>query len=92
MLAPPIVQATPSIPKEELLAFDRTLDANTKEDIEDEANKAEVNKEPVTEKVVMDTMTTQQLALLDKVKIALLIIICILSGWLLVRRIKNAKK
>ncbi|MGE7090157.1 NEAT domain-containing protein [Lysinibacillus sp. NPDC048646] len=91
MLAPPIVQPTPSVPKEELLAFDRTLDTNTEDVTEDEANKAEVKKETVTEKVVMDTMTTQQLALLDKVKMALLIIICILSGWLLVRRIKNAK-
>ncbi len=92
LLVPSSVQPPPTVPKEELLAFDRTLDANTAEDAEDEPNEAEVKKKSATETVVMDTNTTQQLAQLDKVKMALLIIICILSGWLLVRRIKNSKK
>ncbi|EON73519.1 NEAT domain-containing protein [Lysinibacillus sphaericus] len=92
LLAPSSVQPTPTVPKEELLAFDRTLDANTAGDAEDEPNEAEVKKESATKTVVMDRNTTQQLVQLDKVKMALLIIICILSGWLLVRRIKNSKK
>ncbi|WP_107947268.1 NEAT domain-containing protein [Lysinibacillus parviboronicapiens] len=91
-LAPSLGQPTPFIPNEGLLAFDRTLDANTEKDTEEEAKKAEVKEETATEKVEMNTTTTQQLAQLDKVKIALLIIICLLSGWLLVRRIKNSKK
>lgn len=34
----------------------------------------------------------QQHAQLDKVKIVLLVLICVLSGWLVVRRIRNSKK
>ncbi|QQP13364.1 NEAT domain-containing protein [Lysinibacillus agricola] len=87
----PSVQPTFIVPKEEQLAFDRTFDAPIEDAVVDEAEKADV-KEDTAEKVVKDSKVDQQLAQLNIVKIVLLIIICILSGWLLVRRMKNSKK
>lgn len=85
----PSFQPTVTVPKEERLAFDRTLDARIED--EDDAEKADVNEE-TTEKVAKDSKVDQQLAQLNIVKIVLLVVICILSGWLLVRRFKNARK
>ncbi|MEK5334214.1 NEAT domain-containing protein [Lysinibacillus sp. FSL W8-0992] len=76
---------------EEQLAFDRTLDANAEEVVEEEPTVTEEEKQPNIEQAENKTNIDQQLAQLDKVKIVLLVLICILSGWLLVRRFKNSK-
>jgi len=73
---------------EESIAFDRSLDEvlnDNKITVESEINK---NQEVKLDK----TATTSQIAPLDKIKIGLLSIASLLSGILLVRRIKNAKK
>ncbi|MFB7156211.1 NEAT domain-containing protein [Lysinibacillus sp. NPDC056232] len=85
----PSFQPTSTVPKEERLAFDRTLDAPIED--ENDAENADV-KEETTEKVAKDSKIEQQLAQLNIVKIVLLVVICILSGWLLVRRFKNSRK
>lgn len=85
----PSFQSTVTVPKEERLAFDRTLDAPIED--KDDAEKADVKEETI-EKVAKDSKVDQQLAQLNIVKIVLLVVICILSGWSLVRRFKNAKK
>jgi len=73
---------------EEILVFDRTLDEAIEH--EDEAAEQETNEvEEVKQDASNDTI---QLAPLDKMKIGLLVTVCILSGILLVRRIKKAKK
>jgi len=82
----------PIMPKEEQLAFDRTLDALTEDDVKEEAEEAEIKEEITTKKPMQDSKADQQLAQLNVVKVILLIGICILSGLLLVRRIKNSKK
>ncbi|MEY9970916.1 iron-regulated surface determinant protein A [Lysinibacillus sp. RC46] len=87
----PSFQTTLTVPKEEPLAFDRTLDASIEDAVKDEAKKSDV-KEETTEKVVKNTKVDQQLAQLNIIKIVLLVVICLLSGWLLVRRIRNSKK
>jgi len=81
----------PIMPKEEQLAFDRTLDAPTEDDVKEEAEETEIKEEITTKKPMQDSKD-QQLAQLNVVKVILLIGICILSGLLLVRRIKNSKK
>ncbi|MFJ7980587.1 NEAT domain-containing protein [Lysinibacillus xylanilyticus] len=88
-LPQPAFQPTLTIPKEERLAFDRTLDAPIKN--EDDVENADV-KEEIAEKVAKDSKVVQQLARLNIVKIVLLVVISILSGWLLVRRFKNSRK
>lgn len=85
----PSFQPTVTVPKEERLAFDRTLDAPIED--KDDAEKADVKEETI-EKVAKDSKVDQQLAQLNIVKIVLLVVICILSGWSLVRRFKNARK
>ncbi|MFJ6210727.1 NEAT domain-containing protein [Lysinibacillus sp. NPDC092081] len=87
----PSFQPTLTVPKEEQLAFDRTLDASIEDAVKDEAEKSDV-KEESTEKVVKNSKVDQQLAQLNIIKIVLLVVICLLSGWLLVRRIRNSKK
>lgn len=82
----------PTMPKEEQLVFDRTLDAPAKDDVKEEAEEAEIKEEITTKKPMQDSKADQQLAQLNVVKVILLIGICILSGLLLVRRIKNSKK
>ncbi|CAM5550711.1 NEAT domain-containing protein OS=Lysinibacillus sphaericus OX=1421 GN=LS41612_19165 PE=4 SV=1 [Lysinibacillus sphaericus] len=76
---------------EEQLAFDRTLDANAEEAVEEPAEMQEEQKAK-TEQTNNKMTVNQQLAQLDKVKIVLLVLICILSGWLVVRRLRNSKK
>lgn len=85
----PSFQPTVTVLKEERLAFDRTLDAPIED--KDDAEKADVKEETI-EKVAKDSKVDQQLAQLNIVKIVLLVVICILSGWSLVRRFKNARK
>lgn len=82
----------PTMPKEEQLAFDRTFDAPTKDDVKEGAEEAEIKEEITTKKPMQDSKTDQQLAQLNVVKVILLIGVCILSGLLLVRRIKYSKK
>ncbi|MGE7842125.1 NEAT domain-containing protein [Lysinibacillus sp. NPDC093712] len=92
MLSLPTVQPPFTALVEEQLAFDRTLDANAEEVVEDEeATVTEEEKQPNIEQAENKTNIDQQLAQLDKVKIVLLVLICVLSGWLLVRRFRNAK-
>lgn len=86
----PIVQ--PPMSKEEQLAFDRTLDAPTEDAVKEEAEEAKIKEETTTEKPMQDSKVNEQLAQLNVVKIVLLIGVCMLSGLLLVRRIKNSKK
>ncbi|MEG0258547.1 MAG: NEAT domain-containing protein [Lysinibacillus sp.] len=80
---------TTQIALEEQLAFDRALDAEL-EKVEEKPAPDETQKKK--EEVAAPSAIDQQLAQLDKIKIALLAIICLLSGVLLVRRLKNAKK
>ncbi len=87
----PPVQHTDTTMVEEQLAFDRTLDANAEEAVEEPAEMQEEQKAK-TEQTNNKMTVNQQLAQLDKVKIVLLVLICILSGWLVVRRLRNSKK
>lgn len=85
----PSFQPTLTVPKEERLAFDRTLDAP----IEDEEDVKKVDvKEETSKKITKDSKVDQQLARLNIVKIVLLVVTCLLSGLLLVRRFKNSRK
>ncbi|WP_053584571.1 NEAT domain-containing protein [Lysinibacillus contaminans] len=77
-------------PKGDTLAFDRTLDEGKEEAVE-EIGGEDITAETNVEQAITDD-TEQQLAQLDKVKIGLLVAICVLSGLMLVRRIKNAKQ
>ncbi|WP_427109498.1 NEAT domain-containing protein [Lysinibacillus xylanilyticus] len=88
-LPQPAFQPTLTVPKEERLAFNRTLDAPIKN--EDDVENTDV-KEETAVKVAKDSKVDQQLARLNIVKIVLLVVTCILSGWLLVRRFKNSRK
>ncbi|MGE7999289.1 NEAT domain-containing protein [Lysinibacillus sp. NPDC093190] len=87
----PSFRPTLTVPVEEQLAFDRTLDAPIEDAIKDEAKNSDVKEESI-EKVVKNSKIDQQLFQLNTIKIVLLIVICLLSGWLLVRRIRNSKK
>ncbi|TDX94234.1 UNVERIFIED_CONTAM: heme-binding NEAT domain protein [Lysinibacillus xylanilyticus] len=87
----PSFRTTLTVPEEEQLAFDRTLDAPVEDAVKDEAKESDV-KEESTEKVVKNSKVDQQLFQLNVIKIVLLVVICLLSGWLLVRRIRNSKK
>lgn len=87
----PSFQTPLTVPKEEQLAFDRTLDASIEDAVKDEAKKSDVQGES-TEKGEKNSKVDQQLAQLNIIKIVLLVVICLLSGLLLVRRIRNSKK
>ncbi|MFJ7404578.1 MULTISPECIES: NEAT domain-containing protein [unclassified Lysinibacillus] len=91
LLSLPTVQPPFTTLVEEQLAFDRTLDANADEVVEEEPSVTEEEKQPNIEQAENKTNIDQQLAQLDKVKIVLLVLICVLSGWLLVRRLRNSK-
>ena len=85
----PITKVLIAAPEENRLAFDRTLDED-EVDATEEIQQENVIEETATEQVIDNTQ--QQIAQLDKVKIVLLVAICLLSGLLLIRRIKSAKK
>ncbi|MFF2177233.1 NEAT domain-containing protein [Lysinibacillus sp. NPDC058147] len=87
----PSFQTTLTVPQEEQLAFDRTLDASIEDAVKDDAKKSD-DKGESTEKVVKNSKVDQQLVQLNIIKIVLLVVICLLSGWMLVRRIRNSKK
>lgn len=91
LLSLPPVQPTDTAMAEEQLAFDRTLDENAEEAVEEPAG-IEQEQQAKTEQAKNKMAVNQQLAQLDKVKIVLLVLICVLSGWLVVRRIRNSKK
>jgi len=92
LLTLPPSQPAFTVLAEEQLAFDRTLDANAAEDeTEQEPQVTEEDQEKKTEQAMQPTTVNQQLAQLDKVKIVLLVLICVLSGWLVVRRLRNSK-
>jgi len=93
-LLTPTPKPAVSVLTEETLAFDRTLDANAAEDETEQEPPpvSEGDQEENTEQAMQPTTVNQQLAQLDKVKIVLLVLMCILSGWLVVRRLRNSKK
>lgn len=91
LLSLPPAQPTNKAIAQEQLAFDRTLDANAEEAVEEPAEMKE-EKKAKTEQANNKMKVNQQLAQLDKVKIVLLVLICVLSGWLVVRRLRNSKK
>ncbi|MFJ7735890.1 NEAT domain-containing protein [Lysinibacillus sp. NPDC097287] len=77
-------------PEEDMLAFDRTLDEE-KEAVTEEAQQEEYTAATTVKKGIT-AETGQKLAQLDKLKIILLIVMCLLSGFMLLRRIKNVKQ
>ncbi|WP_341301711.1 NEAT domain-containing protein [Lysinibacillus sp. FSL H8-0500] len=81
----------PLIPQEEPLAFDRTLDESTVQGAE-EQEEAQQKDENTTKKPVNQPVADSTMAPLNIAKIVLLVFLCVLSGWLLIRRMKNAKK
>ncbi|WP_230875022.1 NEAT domain-containing protein [Lysinibacillus cavernae] len=87
----PTTQSKLVVPQEEKLAFDRTLDESVDKAVKDapEENKKD---ETTTEKIVNQSTASQQIEPLNIVKIILLIVSCLGSGWLLVRRVKKAKQ
>jgi len=87
----PTVQPPFTALPEEQLAFDRTLDASAEDKVEEEPTVTEEEKQPKIEQAENKTNVDQQLAQLDKVKLLLLVVICLLSGWLLIRRLRNSK-
>ncbi|MEQ6856275.1 NEAT domain-containing protein [Lysinibacillus capsici] len=79
-----------AVPQEEKLAFDRTLDESVDKGQEDEAEE-NLKDEVTPEKVVNNSTAPQQIEPLNIVKIILLIVICLGSGWLFIRRLKKKK-
>lgn len=84
----PINKKPTLLSPEEILSFNRTLD----ETIDKEETAAEQEKNEVDEVEQDAANDAIELAPLDKMKIGLLVIVCILSGILLIRRIKKAKQ
>ncbi|MFJ7950889.1 NEAT domain-containing protein [Lysinibacillus sp. NPDC096418] len=89
-LKPPTIKVFNPLLGETQLAFDRTLDEDVEEATED-TQREEVTEDTTGNKEIAND-TAQQLAQLDKIKIVLLIVICLLSGIMLIRRLKNAKQ
>ncbi|WP_320939632.1 NEAT domain-containing protein [Lysinibacillus capsici] len=89
-LEEPTSQTILAVPQEEKLAFDRTLDESMDKGQEDEAEE-NLKDEVTPEKVVNNSTAPQQIEPLNIVKIILLIVICLVSGWLLIRRLKKTK-
>jgi len=87
----PAIQSSLLIPKEEKLAFDRTLDEPTDEVLEDASEDEKTKEETTDKKVVKKSTTDQQIEPLNIVKIIVLIVICLVSGWLLLKRIRKGK-
>ena len=84
----PTSQTMLVVPLDEKLAFDRTLDESVDKGEEDEPEE-DIKDEATTEKVMNTSTTPQQIEPLNIVKIILLIVICLVSGWLLIRRLKT---
>lgn len=86
----PTSQTMLVVPLDEKLAFDRTLDESVDKGEEDEPEE-DIKDVATTEKVMNTSTTPQQIEPLNIVKIILLIVICLVSGWLLIRRLKKQK-
>lgn len=87
----PAIQTPLLIPKEEKLTFDRTLDEPTDEALEEALEDSKTNEETTETKVVKKSTADQQMEPLNFVKIIGLIVICLVSGWLLIKRIRKTK-
>ncbi|MCR8851307.1 NEAT domain-containing protein [Lysinibacillus fusiformis] len=86
----PAIQSPLLIPKEEKLTFDRTLDEPTDKALEESEDSK--TKEETTDKIVVKkTAAEQPIEPLNIVKIIGLIVICLVSGWLLIKRIRKTK-
>ncbi len=86
----PAIQSPLLIPKEEKLTFDRTLDEPTDKALEESEDSK--TKEETTDKIVVKkTVAEQPIEPLNIVKIIGLIVICLVSGWLLIKRIRKTK-
>lgn len=90
-LEEPTSQTMLAVPQEEKIAFDRTLDESVDKGQEDEAEE-NLKDEVTPEKVVNNSTAPQQIEPLNIAKIILLIVICLVSGWLLIRRLKKNEK
>lgn len=88
-LTTPTTKNVNTLSETEQLAFDRTLDEAVEEFTEETQQKEISEATTVKKKITGDT--EQKLAQLDKIKILLLIVICVLSGFMFIRRLKNAK-
>ncbi len=86
----PAIQSPLLIPKEEKLTFDRTLDEPTDKALEDSEDSKTI-EETTDKKVVKKTTAKQPIEPLNIVKIIGLIVVCLVSGWLLIKRIRKNK-
>lgn len=86
----PAIQSPLLIPKEEKLTFDRTLDEPTDKTLE-ESEDSKTIEETTDKKVVKKTTAEQPIEPLNIVKIIGLIVVCLVSGWLLIKRIRKNK-
>ncbi len=86
----PAIQSPLLIPKEEKLTFDRTLDEPTDKTLEDSEDSKTI-EETTDKKVVKKTTAKQPIEPLNIVKIIGLIVVCLVSGWLLIKRIRKNK-
>lgn len=75
---------------EDALAFDRLFDELKEEEVAIEDESATDKKESLTKRQPISTDV--QLSTADKIKIGLLVLVLLVSGYLLVRRMKRAKK
>lgn len=87
----PAIQSLLLIPREEKLTFDRTLDEPTDETLDETLEDSQTMEETTDNKVVKNTTAEQLIEPLNIVKIIGLIVICLVSGWLLIKRIRKTK-
>ncbi len=87
----PAIQSPLLIPREEKLTFDRTLDEPTDETLDETLEDSQTMEETTDNKVVKNTTAEQPIEPLNIVKIIGLIVICLVSGWLLIKRIRKTK-
>lgn len=87
----PAIQSPLLIPREEKLTFDRTLDEPTDETLDETLEDSKTVEETTDNKVVKKTTAEQPIEPLNILKIIGLIVICLVSGWLLIKRIRKTK-
>ncbi|MFF6014870.1 NEAT domain-containing protein [Lysinibacillus fusiformis] len=87
----PAIQSPLLIPREEKLTFDRTLDEPTDETLDETLEDSQTMEETTDNTVVKNTTAEQPIEPLNIVKIIGLIAICLVSGWLLIKRIRKTK-
>lgn len=90
--APPVsIKANTKLPElEEKLAFDRFFDTSTNEEVVVADESASEEKESPTKHQPVNPDI--QLSTTDKIKISLLVLVLLVSGYLLIRRMKRVKK